>query len=43
MIVNLANNAAHAMREAGGMLTIGLSTVTRHRSSLYKDIKPAGT
>jgi signal transduction histidine kinase/ActR/RegA family two-component response regulator len=40
VIVNLANNAAHAMREAGGTLTIGLSTVTRHRSSLYKDIKP---
>ncbi len=40
VIVNLANNAAHAMREAGGTLTIGLSTATRRRSPLRKDIKP---
>ncbi len=40
VIVNLANNAAHAMREVGGTLTIGLSTVVRRRSPLRKDMKP---
>jgi PAS domain S-box-containing protein len=28
VVINLANNAAHAMRETGGALTIGLSSVT---------------
>jgi PAS domain S-box-containing protein len=28
VVVNLANNAAHAMRDAGGILTISLSSIT---------------
>ena len=34
VVVNLANNAAHAMREAGGMLTMGLSSITLGSDSL---------
>ena len=34
VVVNLANNAAYAMREAGGILTIGLSSITLGSDSL---------
>ena len=41
VVVNLANNAAHAMREDGGTLTIGLSSVTLGSDSLPEDnMKP---
>ncbi len=34
VVVNLADNAAHAMGEAGGILTIGLSSITLGSDSL---------
>jgi PAS domain S-box-containing protein len=34
VVVNLVNNAAYAMRKAGGTLTIGLSSLTLRASSL---------
>ena len=35
--MNLATNAAHAMREDGGQLTIGISSVTFPQGSLLPD------
>ena len=41
MLINLANNAAYAMEEIGGMLSIRLSSVTLDSDSLpAKDMKP---
>ncbi len=41
VVVNLANNAAYAMREAGGILTIGLSSITLGSDSLPdKNMRP---
>jgi PAS domain S-box-containing protein len=40
VIVNLASNAGYAMRETGGTLTIGLSTVTGRSSLFYDDVAP---
>lgn len=40
VIVNLANNAAYAMRENGGTLTIGLSTMTGQSSLFSEDAEP---
>ncbi len=37
VLMNLATNAAHAMREGGGQLTIGVSSVTFPRGSLLPD------
>ncbi len=37
IVVNLANNAAHAMRENGGKLTIGLSSITLGSDSLPEE------
>ena len=41
VVVNLANNAAHAMQQDGGTLTIGLSSITLGSDSLPEDnMKP---
>jgi signal transduction histidine kinase len=41
VVVNLANNAAYAMREAGGILTIGLSSITLGSDSLQdRNVRP---
>jgi len=41
VVVSLANNAAYAMREAGGVLTVGLSTITLGSDSLPdKNMRP---
>lgn len=40
VIVNLANNAAHAMRETGGSLTVSISAVTGPNSLFYEDLQP---
>jgi PAS domain S-box-containing protein len=40
VIVNLASNAAFAMRETGGTLTIGISIVTGPNSLFYEDVEP---
>jgi CheY-like chemotaxis protein len=41
VVVNLVNNAAYAIREAGGILTIGLSSVTLGSDSLPdKNMRP---
>ena len=40
VIMNLANNAAHAMREKGGTLTIGLSTVSGQESPVHEGVEP---
>jgi nitrogen-specific signal transduction histidine kinase len=37
VLMNLATNAAHAMREDGGQLTIGISSVTFPQGSLLPD------
>lgn len=41
VIVNLASNAAYAMRETGGTLTISLSTVTGRSSLFNEGIEPS--
>jgi CheY-like chemotaxis protein len=41
VVINLANNAAYAMREAGGKLVIGLSSIALDSGSLSeKEMKP---
>jgi len=40
VVVNLANNAAHAMGDGGGELTIGLSTVTGPKALHRDGVKP---
>ncbi len=43
VVLNLAGNAAYAMREAGGVLTIGLSSITLGSHSLTDEgMKPGG-
>ena len=37
VLMNLATNAAHAMREEGGLLTIGLSSVTLPQGGILPD------
>jgi len=37
VVVNLANNAAHAMGKTGGILTIGLSSITLDQNSLHDE------
>jgi signal transduction histidine kinase/ActR/RegA family two-component response regulator len=43
VIMNLATNAAHAMRETGGVLTIGLDQVVVDAAALPDDDMQAGT